>query len=345
MHDLVKKLPDPVHHGLANSSEARGRTVVSDAGEQGADPASDAHQALHQVIHGSEEGVGRFFGEGSRKASGTPGGIQAKAVVEAGGHRFLLKPYHSRTLSEDSPISGWAEMTNQALYHAAGLGHLHQDVHVVHPPPRQPPPGNLKGWGKLATDPDFLAARARYHNTPWAHLAVRMAPGHEQVADAETGDLSEEARRAGHRIATMDFLGGNADRHGGNLMLSPEGMPLAIDHGRTFAYGDGFDAAEDSPADHRMELAAHLGGLHGDERHDLSWWKEASPRVRAAFQQRLQLVKHSAAQQHLRQNFERRADVLDRLAAMPQGTAAEKAAAHKAWDEPTENILTPGLPR
>lgn len=54
-------------------------------------------------------------------------------------HRFMVKPYHEKVVPRARswmhfPIQGWAEMTNQALYHSAQIGHLHQRVHVTEVP-------------------------------------------------------------------------------------------------------------------------------------------------------------------------------------------------------------------
>lgn len=54
-------------------------------------------------------------------------------------HRYMVKPYHEKIVPRARkwmhfPVQGWAEMTNQALYHSAQIGHLHQRVHVTDVP-------------------------------------------------------------------------------------------------------------------------------------------------------------------------------------------------------------------
>lgn len=78
--------------------------------------------------------------KGTRKAAE---GITAKlryAGPPGSDTTFMVKPYHEniekKVKWQHMPIQGWAEMTNQALFHAAGIGDLHQHVHVdEHPTP------------------------------------------------------------------------------------------------------------------------------------------------------------------------------------------------------------------
>jgi hypothetical protein len=75
----------------------------------------------------------------------------------------------------------------------------------------------------------------------WKNLSKLQEKEHQKVAQA-----IERYRRTGqlHMWAALDWVLGNPDRHGQNLMISPEGEIKLIDHGSAFA-GPDFDPARD----------------------------------------------------------------------------------------------------
>jgi len=177
------------------------------------------------------------------------GDIEPKAVYQHGGKRYMVKP----ASNQQTPLSAWNELTNQAMYHAGGIGHLHQKVHAT----QLNIPG---GKGNI---------QERLHNPA---LVVHMEPGvkslHQAFSDVgsgyEPGRVADrpEAREAMRRIAIMDYLTGNSDRHSNNLMIQPNGLPLAIDHGGLF------DGGHRPVMDHSRLLthnaALVMGGLPGE---------------------------------------------------------------------------------
>lgn len=140
---LEKMAVDPAHLKMVALHHApSGKDYVDDSGEGEAHPKSQEHLVglFRSKVLDSEEVVkrGRI---GAREGNNRT----AKAVYDVGDHRFLLKPYHEQVSPAARawmrhPIQGWAEMTNQALYHAAGIGHLHQEVHVARVPMDTPAP-------------------------------------------------------------------------------------------------------------------------------------------------------------------------------------------------------------
>ena len=183
----------------------------------------------------------------SAKKAGAGKGITAKLLYagpKGTGTNFMVKPYHENiekhtTKWQRYPIQGWAEMTNQALFHAAGIGHLHQTVHVDEHPTPDP---KQREYGK---DPIKQQPALVIHMKPKQIPAWDM-PVNEYEDDAHSRALAH--RDDVNRIGIMDFLAGNQDRHGGNLLFDEEsGQPLAVDHSRNFQYG----------ATHRMKR----GGL------------------------------------------------------------------------------------
>jgi hypothetical protein len=239
------------------------------------------------------------FKKATAKKSGIGGGITRKAVYQSNlkfpGEEqpmtFMVKPYHEGIEKKVStwqryPIQGWAEMTNQALYHAAGLGHLHQKVHVTEHQMAQGdktkiPPMSDKIRARLWSDvgglgnmpnqaldtPHYDRAKpegealynkhwnaymgaVRNHTNPVKipgktqpnepALVVHVSPGMMSAAKAYEHNWTvddEKHRDSLRKIATMDFLTNNMDRHGGNLMFAREdGQPFAVDHSRSFQY-------------------------------------------------------------------------------------------------------------
>jgi hypothetical protein len=256
--------------------------------------------------------------------------FEVASTAQAGARdRFLVKPYFERIPRDlhrgygRHPIGGWSEMTSQALYHAGGIGDLHQRVHVVH---------HDDGFGRHPL------------------VVVHMAPGHTSVGDMQTGvsprgdgpsSMGDHVRK----MVLMDFLTGMPNRHGDNLLLGPdpEQRPLAIDHALAFQY-----AAPKWHPRHvaRMNRDDGVLSYHRDQAWEnlvpaiprptadwgmddvrvreeagaaaygpaLAWWRGASPAVKAAMDRRLDLIRHPGLRDHVSQNFNRRAAFLDAAA-------------------------------
>lgn len=345
MRDLEKKLLDHQVQALAGADpRGLGPTLTRHQDEVGQAPAEDAalHQDLAAHLARPDEGPfhpprdprqieeqrrrwGAFAASDALSkprpinedhADESSTGQSAKTVVHTGQNRFLLKPYHGETFQGhnvpyDLPMGGWKEMTTQALYHAAGMGANHQRVHVT------------QYGGKL-----MLAV----------HLDPELREHHDAYNDDVPPPRTEAARDAGERIATMDWLTANDDRHGRNLMLRPDGTPVAIDHGLSFLYGADptqFDRVR-TPLQSIYAMQRKLGG--SPHHLDLGWWRQAGPAVRAAFGARLKLVKHRALRQFLRQGFALRADRLDSLAA---NSLDDKPI---MFNKQVDPVIVPGMP-
>jgi hypothetical protein len=194
-------------------------------------------------------------------------------------HRFMVKPYHEKIVPRARswmhvPIQGWAEMTNQALYHAGQIGHLHQKVHVAEvpmpaagaaaPKKRRPTlaqyrktPDEKISWdmlmaGKVKGDEGWVPHKtfAEFMNE-WEQPAATPAPEPEPTKapalvihmqpDVSTvkwmRDFDPEERAGVKQIGLMDFLTNNLDRHQDNLLWdNANNKFLAIDHSRSFQY-------------------------------------------------------------------------------------------------------------
>lgn len=274
-------------------------------------------------------------------------GITKKVVYETPTGKVMVKPYHERIIQRtkswmNHPHQGWAEMANQALYHAAGIGDLHQKVHVAE------------------------------HDTPTGKepaLVVHLAPGYLPAGERHQPALPE-GQEAARKIGVMDFLTNNLDRHGGNLLVSHDGKRvLTIDHSRSFQYMRPSVARDAKVKDFTWgrrsaklgldtdPIGMYTGGLGmfrggmqnpsavahvapfpsfggGQTTADVhasvydakmrhlenyapiinEWWPQASPKVRAEMAKQLEQIKDPKVREHIQRNFDARADMLDGMA-------------------------------
>ncbi len=169
-------------------------------------------------------------------------------------HRFMVKPYHEKIVPrcrawQEFPIQGWAELTNQALYHAGEIGHLHQRVHVDRLPMAKT---GRRGVPEQTIETPALIVHMQPGVKTVEYMGSRLSraleggvgsPPTDQEIDART-KVQQQARQ----IWLFDFLSNNLDRHWSNLLYDEKnGNLLAIDHSRSFQYKNhGKD-----PVDHR----------------------------------------------------------------------------------------------
>lgn len=311
-------------------------------------------------------------------------GITAKNIYRVNDQKFMVKPYHERVIRRVSgwqkfPIQGWAEMTNQALYHAGGIGHLHQKVHTSeHAMDYNRPPRKQIGRNPNTNEPALVVhvqndalPLSRIYEKAGEQLGVRPKTphdadyfidkeGNQQKIDKNihiiSGQYGEDGAwqdfvhkkipgvnwRAGEgdlrKIALMDFLSNNLDRHNQNLMMLPNGQPLAIDHSRSFQYvrrsRDKFNPPESRfgnlPDDELQDYIKNgaIGNfiktdwsarkppedLNSEKWEDtFKWWGENSPAIHQTMKQRLSQIKDPEVKAHIWRNFRSRARVLDEM--------------------------------
>lgn len=351
---LKKAIHGPDYADIRNASDTAGRDLVDHKPDLGAHPPEhnlDATVYRQQVLDHPktvkqdpqkiEEGI-------TKKLVYTVPGTHATHA----GARFMVKPYHEAVLPHLSrfgknPTLGWAEMTNQALYHAGGIGHLHQRVHVAeHNMDRVDQSG--PDTNKLAADlsevkPSTKPSPSSADFSKEPALVVRMEPNYVN-ADEMPYDHKHtpRARMDARKIGMMDFLSNNLDRHEHNLMVKqehPNGPTsvLAIDHGRSFQYHRhaGYDHAiapkklTDSYHQYINDTAInridpYQGGkfsekpLFDRQRQMLKdygpvfeWWGENSKNIRSTFDKRLEQIRDPEVRAHIKRNFDARANWLD----------------------------------
>ncbi|MEI6389284.1 MAG: hypothetical protein WCQ50_21975, partial [Spirochaetota bacterium] len=181
-------------------------------------------------------------------------GATEKRFVRMGGARgkngrvlpsrtYMLKPYFE-DLSDwgntfGYPLAGWAEIAMQALMHAGGLGDMSQKVHAHLPGKRSPVLAIEIEPGVHRIDNASL--RGNRFNPPGSNVDPADEDEFEKHGKMV---IPDDVRGDAAKLAAMDFLINNQDRHGANLLFRPmfekkatsiESL-LAIDHGRSFHY-------------------------------------------------------------------------------------------------------------
>lgn len=326
---LAKAVSEQHFKGIVRALDSKGPSVVDHKPDLIAHPASVAPHAeayKAQVLDNPHK---------TQRLKGSPGGVSKKALFHYNvpgtdvPAKAIVKPYHERVIKRIGRIGrimypehahqGWAEMTSQALYHSAGIGALHQKVHVAEPP---------MGAGHdqepalvVHVEPGMESVRDAYD--------PRLAGHPYSVDPAESGGVHDDVRK----IALMDFLSNNKERHPGNLMRDQAGhRVLAIDNSRSFQYkkGGAFDEDtegedtfgayhEGSALDNVSPFLNHNAKTHYDQGRDAAdayapifeWWGKHSPDVRRTMNKRLEQIKDPTIRDHIKRNFDTRADWLD----------------------------------
>jgi hypothetical protein len=283
-------------------------------------------------------------------------GVTSKAVFTLpsadklpANEKVIVKPYHERLNAkadfwQHHPIQGWAEMTNQSLWHAAGMGHMHQKVHVSE------------------------HAMGPFHPQE-PGLAIHMHPNADLIGRIRPADYSIDMHDDLPKIAAMDFLSNNLDRHEANLMFLPKGTKdengqplqsrlLAIDHGRSFQYhasnkgapskihdpllgsvtpdpdivrefntegktGDNFlNYVQSRALNHVGELGEMFGRKSLKSGEGIfppiaKWWPTVRNQVVHTMNQRIMGLREPRMQEHIQRNFTERVKLLDNIARNP----------------------------
>ncbi len=255
-------------------------------------------------------------------------------------NRFMIKPFHERVIRRVKdwmrhPVQGAAEMMNQSLYHAAGIGHLHQNVATIEHPMR------INGESRMEPA-----------------LVVKLANGFKPVADHHFTDGDSDLHEDVRKIAIMDLLTNNLDRHALNLLINPETRKLlAVDHSRSMQYHTSGkprykwslkhqeerlvrpeEGAEDSldtyikgsgaiskvlkppssnvPSPGSSYYKAHEEYRNGWAKTIEEWWPSVSESLRSELDKHLPAIKNPILRAHIRRNFHTRADLLDEISNM-----------------------------
>lgn len=188
--------------------------------------------------------------------------VQAKTTIatpagEPATVLWVVEPYRPSDISIENPISHDVELLVQAIYHAVGMGRY--CVPAVLAP-------DVDAAGDTSA-PEHRCIVRRIHSdwVPFAHLAE--ARGDRWAVDLPAPLL----RRDAARIALLDYLLGNPNRHAYSLLLDLEGRRLiAGDHGACL--GVSGPPYEDSWTKGPI---GDLGLERGEMDEALSWWEGA----------------------------------------------------------------------
>lgn len=355
---LAKAVDPNDFAGMVKEISADGPSVVDHT------PDLSAHHPSH---HPKVEHYRKAIAGATPLMSRTPEGISgvtSKAVYTlptadnmTNPDKVIVKPYHEHLhpkvkFWQHHPIQGWAEMTNQSLWHAADMGHMHQTVHVSEHPMGQ-------GHDK---EPALVI-----HMEPQADFIQQLTPA--QHSDDIHADLP--------KIAAMDFLTNNLDRHPANLLFKPKPPGLsrlrsffdrsprppqsrlvAIDHSRSFQYHasnkgapefvmDPFHGKLAVPSEDRkaretegktkdnllhyanaaaFKAVDEIGSMFGHPSVGTpkgliggiaNWWPHVRDRVVATLERRLEGLREPRMREHIQKNFNERVRMLDKISYNP----------------------------
>ncbi len=240
------------------------------------------------------------------------GGIESKAVYPAGSERYLVKPFYSKTF----PAGGWGEMTSQAMYHAAGIGHLHQAAHVVDSPAgpgvaiHMEPGTHTLGWDLQHKEHAFMGGPKFYEigggNTERPLDSFQKASRFSLARR----DHAESLRR----IALMDKVTANGDRHQDNVLLRNDGSPMAIDHGAAFRHDHMYASGERS-----APVRSWYGRLDAAAGKPTSqtwaWYDKAKPMLQQTFDSHVDALPGADYRAKMRESFAARLAHIDSVRA------------------------------
>ena len=214
--------------------------------------------------------------------------------------KHIIKDFHEAHYNRD--ISrGWAEMATKSLYHAGGIGHLIHNVHVSHLPTDQ------------TESHPFVTINMAHKHLPLEDSYDLLQGLKNDIDNPESVRKAHEVAVGMNQINTMDYLTDNRDRHGLNMMISPEGNPLAIDHGHSFN--------GQSPNDFRSHYLGHSNksvntGISTPEAfHETAdWWLKNKNRIQSDFNQLLnKTIVNPAVRDAMHDRFTKKFNMLDKF--------------------------------
>jgi hypothetical protein len=222
------------------------------------------------------------------------GGISPKAVFDTSAGRVMIKPYHRVDIDGVAPLFGWASVAVPHLYRAGGIEHLVDKVGVT------------EHQGIPFTVHPFEQAAEMYHGAEYLK-------GHA-TQGAKVSHIHDFGK-----IAIMDFLTNNTDRHLWNFLIKKnhkgELQPVAIDNERSLLYSHnksnsrgGVDSLSGYWGGHGG-VAPHIGVLHGGDmpRTEVpglaKWWMNNAEAIKTEFHKHLSHLTNDDVRRHVEKNF------------------------------------------
>jgi hypothetical protein len=284
---LTKKFDEADWKPLKENSVPESESLVTHAAQLSSSPAS---KPLSDISDASD----------IVKPMRSPGGRGVKLSYSSpDGSKVMLKPYYkaiepNTKYHTNLPITGWAAITTNKLFNAAGMKHNVEDVGVE----------------------EHQGVPVTVHN-----LHSKAVPVKDLHISRHTVDPIELKK-----IAMLDFLTNNRDRHVNNLMAIPKHMSeghsplLAIDHERNFQYllpagPYHHDSLQGYLSHNSGPKTAHALAPDQENSNMLArWWKEHGPKINEEMTRQLFSVKDPALKEHIAENFKKRYNVIDEWA-------------------------------
>lgn len=203
------------YHPVYGSSFTEGFSAKGKITSKHSHPAIPHSAKQKQLIHGIDLGKIKQQDEGwtsELTLSGFGKNGKGKSVVVKG----HIDPHGEAELGDHySPGKGLSTAQREALYH-----------NMAH---------NVFGLGKFVP----ATAVVKHGNTHYSVMEKIPGAQHYERYSAKHNKVMKDLAKNGdvQKLAIMNLIMGNSDRHGGNFMISPKGFHL-IDHGLTFNYNN-----------------------------------------------------------------------------------------------------------
>lgn len=216
------------------------------------------------------------------------------------GEYVMLKPYHHKPhYGYYLPIFGWATMTTKDIFNAAGLDDHIENVYTT------------------------------VHNNIPVVKHVFAAPQYETLSSLLNRNVVPKVKNVEPilKIGILDFLTGNTDRHGHNILFHKDTFqPIAIDHEKNFQYiGKRHDSISSflSVLNPKNVILGHNvidveqpimvnKELHPEYLQKLKdWWLSHGLKIKKAFELNVSAIKNPKIRRFIKKNFNTRWQLID----------------------------------
>ena len=300
------------------------------AGNHEEEQASDVKSTYHYVNSDTHQGHQKAIHDPSFKVELDPDinkGISPKVIHKVDDDHFMTKPYYSKK-EKEIPLSGWSSMTTSNLYKAAGLKDLIENINtsMVSISQSKKIPVTVHKFTKNYTNAADLTRAAPDLTTkvdPEEKTLPMGTTPQPNLTEREYQNLNSINPLQARQIGVMDFLTGNYDRHGNNLLVSNDKKEdfrdlLAIDHDRAFTY-----LPVSSPYDEYTKSAmTRILGDSGSQKNDdhynslAVWWNDNKHAIYKEMNRNLNEIENHQLRKYVRRNFDQRYQLISDWADM-----------------------------
>lgn len=229
-------------------------------------------------------------------------GDTRKVVQRIGKNTVVYKPYHSRHDEHTKPwvkypIHGWATMATKAIYNAADIGKMSEDV--------------------SASSVDGVPITVHNFNADFSTVGDVLKK--DKIPDGDPISKTPSPLQV-QQISLLDYLTGNLDRNYGNILMSDNPNEtghhdlLSVDHDKNFQYQKQIGPKEiphsysNAPGIDQLKKATYR---FGDNEALKNWWTSVSSNIKNEFYNQLSSVKHEKLRKFIENNFMERFNIID----------------------------------